>query len=65
MEKVKLFVREFGERSKPALIVMHGLFGMSDNWVSLAKLFAQKYYVLVPDLRNHGSSPHTDDFPMS
>jgi esterase len=62
MKRVKLFVREFGKPDYPALIVMHGLFGMSDNWVSLAKVFAQKYYVLVPDLRNHGSSPHTDEF---
>lgn len=59
---MKLFYREFGEKNKPALIILHGLFGMSDNWVSLAKIFSKNRFVIVPDLRNHGNSPHTDDF---
>lgn len=62
MNAIPLFVRKFGDSKMPALIILHGLFGMSDNWVTLAKAFSQKYYVLVPDLRNHGLSPHTEEF---
>lgn len=44
-------------------MILHGLFGSSDNWHSLANLFAQTHFVLVPDARNHGLSPwsnHSD-----
>ena len=44
------------------LIIIHGLFGMSDNWNSLGKQFAKYYKVHLVDLRNHGRSPHADDF---
>ena len=44
------------------MIILHGLFGMSDNWNSLAKRFAKKINVHLLDLRNHGRSPHSEDF---
>jgi len=43
------------------LIILHGLFGMLDNWQTLAKKFAENYTVILVDLRNHGKSPHVDD----
>ncbi len=43
------------------LIILHGLFGSSDNWQGLAKKFKEPYRVLALDLRNHGASPHHDD----
>ncbi len=55
---MKLFYREYGE-GKP-IIIAHGLFGMSDNWIPIAKKLAEKYKVYVPDMRNHGNSPHSD-----
>ena len=60
---MNLFFQEFG--SGPSLIIVHGLFGMSDNWVSLGKKFAKDFRVIIPDLRNHGRSPHSPlfDFP--
>ena len=57
---MKLFFRQFGE-GKP-FIILHGLFGLSDNWVSIAKVLAQNYRVIIPDLRNHGQSPHSPVF---
>ena len=39
---------------------MHGLFGSSDNWLSLGKVFAQKYRVIMVDMCNHGNSPHSE-----
>ncbi len=56
---MKLFYRQSGE-GQP-LIILHGLFGSSDNWYSLAKVFAQKFTVFVVDQRNHGQSPHTPE----
>jgi pimeloyl-ACP methyl ester carboxylesterase len=58
---VKLFFREYGE-GQP-LVIFHGLFGSSDNWLTQAKLFSsQSYKVYTVDLRNHGQSPHDDAF---
>jgi len=53
----KLFFRKTGE-GKP-VVILHGLFGMSDNWQTIAKKLAeQNYCVYTPDLRNHGQSFH-------
>lgn len=57
---MKLFYRQFGN-GKP-IIILHGLFGLSDNWVSVGKLLAHNYRVIIPDLRNHGQSPHSNNF---
>jgi pimeloyl-ACP methyl ester carboxylesterase len=37
---------------------LHGLFGSSANWGTVARHLSPNYRVLVPDLRNHGQSPH-------
>uniref|UniRef100_A0A8D9F725 sn-1-specific diacylglycerol lipase ABHD11 n=1 Tax=Cacopsylla melanoneura TaxID=428564 RepID=A0A8D9F725_9HEMI len=49
--------------AKPILI-MHGLLGSKNNWNSLAKAIQSKTKkkVFVVDARNHGDSPHTDEF---
>lgn len=52
---MKLFFREMGQG--PDLIILHGLFGSSDNWLSVAKVLANDYRVILPDARNHGQSP--------
>jgi len=43
------------------LIILHGLFGMLDNWVTLGKQFAKHFKVYLIDQRNHGKSPHTPE----
>lgn len=43
----------------PVLIILHGLFGSSDNWITIAKKLEGIITVIFPDLRNHGQSPHT------
>lgn len=56
---MKLAYREFG--SGQPLIILHGLFGQSDNWNTLAKRFAESgFKVFTVDQRNHGLSPHSD-----
>jgi esterase len=57
---MKLFFRKAGEG--PPLMILHGLFGSSDNWFTLSKVFAESFTVYTIDQRNHGQSPHTDDF---
>ena len=54
---MKLFFRKYG--SGPPLIILHGLYGSSDNWVSLAKSISDIFTVYIPDQRNHGQSPHS------
>jgi esterase len=54
---MKLFYRQFGE-GRP-VIILHGLFGLSDNWVSIGKRIATQFAVYIPDLRNHGQSAHS------
>lgn len=53
-----LYFREYGERGRPPLLLLHGLFGSSSNWGSVARRLSEDYYLLVPDLMNHGRSPH-------
>jgi esterase len=56
---MKLAYREFG--TGQPLIILHGLFGQSDNWNTLAKQFAGEGLGVFPvDQRNHGLSPHSD-----
>lgn len=49
--------------SAKAIVVCHGLFGSKQNWRSLAKAMAKEFAVPIyaVDLRNHGTSPHTQD----
>jgi len=60
---MKLFYRQYG--SGNPVIILHGLFGVSDNWVSFGRAISGQFKVYIPDLRNHGQSPHSTifDFP--
>jgi len=42
------------------LVILHGLFGMLDNWQGLAKEFGQFFETHIVDQRNHGKSFHAD-----
>lgn len=44
------------------MLVLHGVFGMSDNWNTFGKTFSEFFEVHLIDLRNHGRSFHTDAF---
>jgi esterase len=58
---MKLNYRKLGENGQ-TIIILHGLFGMSDNWLTISKTFAENNIVYLLDLRNHGASPRSDDF---
>lgn len=61
---VELVHQSLGSRGKP-IIILHGLFGSKRNWHSVATKLAENNRVVVPDLRNHGASPHSEtmDYP--
>ncbi len=40
------------------LIILHGLYGCSDNWITIARELMRDCSVYLIDLRNHGLSPH-------
>ena len=55
---MKLNYKKLGEG--PALIIVHGLYGGLDNWLTVAKELAENFEVFIVDQRNHGKSPHDD-----
>jgi esterase len=58
---MKLAYRKYGEGQ--AMIILHGLFGQMDNWNTLAKKFSEQgFAVYTIDQRNHGLSPHDEDW---
>lgn len=58
---MKLVSRIYGT-GRP-LLVLHGLFGMNDNWQTHAKNYAELgFEVHAIDQRNHGQSPQSADF---
>jgi len=57
---MKLFYRKIGTEENN-LIILHGLFGASDNWYSVAKLLSPNFSVYILDIRNHGHSPQSQN----
>ena len=56
---MKLFYREEGEGFP--LVIVHGLYGSSDNWLTVGKKLSANYKVYMIDQRNHGRSPNSDE----
>ena len=57
---MKLHFKKYG--TGPTLIILHGVFGSSDNWKTLANQLKNTFRVYLVDQRNHGLSPHSDEF---
>lgn len=51
---MELFYRKEGTGSP--IVIVHGLYGSSDNWLNLGKHLAEKHTVYMVDQRNHGRS---------
>ena len=56
---MELFYRKYGQG--PTLIIVHGLYGSSDNWAGIARALGKYFEVFVVDQRNHGRSPHSEE----
>ncbi|WP_291855627.1 alpha/beta fold hydrolase [Marinilabilia sp.] len=57
---MELFYREKGKGEK-TIIIVHGLYGASDNWLSVARELEKDFRIILIDQRNHGQSPHNDE----
>ncbi len=42
------------------LIILHGLYGSGDNWLTIGKALSGISEIILVDQRNHGASPHSD-----
>lgn len=60
-----LNVLTHGAPANPKLLIAHGLFGSGRNWNVIAKRLSDQYFVVCPDMRNHGASPQFDTHSYS
>lgn len=68
MSTVELAYRELGPKGATPVVILHGLFGSSDNLGSIAREVAEPgepgapaCNVFLVDLRDHGRSPHSTE----
>lgn len=61
---IKLNYKQYGTSGRH-IIILHGLFGTLDNWQTISRELGDRYIVTAFDLRNHGRSPHSDEFSVS
>ena len=57
---MKLYSQKIG--TGEPFIILHGLFGSSDNWLTIAKQLSENYSFHLIDARYHGKSPHPNEF---
>lgn len=60
---MKLYYREIAGIGNP-ILVLHGLFGSSKNWITNGKELSSLGHVYLLDLRNHGDSPHSSSHKL-
>jgi esterase len=54
---MNLNFKKIGETG-PAIVILHGVFGFLDNWLTVGKAISEQgYQVYLVDQRNHGRSP--------
>ncbi len=63
LKMISLNFKTYGQGNP--IIILHGLFGTLDNWQTIARQLSKEYLVYLVDQRNHGRSPHTEDFNYS
>jgi esterase len=52
----------YGAPVTRSVVLLHGLLGSRDNWHSFASRYEKEFCFIVPDLVNHGASPHVAQF---
>lgn len=62
---MKLHHVSMGPTGGLPILLVHGLFGQGRNLAAQARRLARHRHVILPDLRNHGDSPHDghSDYP--
>jgi esterase len=59
-----LAFRDLGGEGSP-IVILHGLFGSSQNWVGVGRKLSPLGRVFALDLRNHGDSPHAPSHSLA
>ncbi len=59
-----LSFRDLGGEGSP-IVILHGLFGSSQNWVGMGRKLSALGKVYALDLRNHGDSPHAPSHTLA
>jgi len=54
--RLKLHYVEWGDPSKPTLMLVHGMHDHCRNWDWVAKDLVKDFHIIAPDLRGHGDS---------
>jgi haloacetate dehalogenase len=60
---IHLSARTGGRRDGPPLLLMHGFPQMHALWHRVARLLADRYFLVLPDLRGYGDSDKPADQP--
>jgi len=58
---MQLYHQKVGSQGQD-IVIIHGLFGSSDNWLTIGRVLAEQNQVYLIDQRNHGKSPHTEEW---
>lgn len=58
VENTKIFFREAGDPSNPALVLLHGFPHSSHQYRDLIPLLAEDYYLIAPDYPGFGASDY-------
>lgn len=56
IDGLNIFYREAGDKSKPAILLLHGFPTSSQMFRNLMPLLADKYYLVAPDYPGYGQS---------
>ncbi|MGW1675630.1 alpha/beta fold hydrolase [Streptomyces sp. NPDC002324] len=59
--RIRIFCTSIGPDAAPALLLVHGWGGDGREWSPHAEALADRFRVLVPDLRGHGRSEVPDE----
>lgn len=52
-----LALSSYGDKSKPALVMLHGFLGAQTDWQAIVKQLTDQFYCVCIDLPGHGLSP--------
>ena len=58
---ISIYYEVYGDPNNSPLLFIAGLGGTGKSWGSQVKLFADKYYVILPDQRGTGQTTHAED----
>ena len=61
---MELSYRTLGGEGAP-IVILHGLFGSSQNWAGMGRRLVSQGAAYALDLRNHGDSPHAPTHTLS